>query len=129
LQADLAGQRFRLHGVGLAHADAAGMLREDAVPQHVRQHAFGAIGRDVGEPLVVILLELEAQIAHMIEKIPREQPDADAEFQNEIVSPRPRLACSPLPRYSGGEGLGVRGCCQQVFRFSRIWKIAPFGLA
>ena len=71
-----------LHRIDLADAEAARMIGENAVPQEVGQHALRAIGRDVGEALVVVLLELATMLLNVIEKEARKEPDADAEFEH-----------------------------------------------
>jgi hypothetical protein len=62
----------------LADPIAAGMLIQHAVPQHVAQHAFGAIGRDIGEPVIIILLVPSAQVADAVEKIACKEANAHA---------------------------------------------------
>ena len=70
------------HRIDLTNAVMARMGRKNAMAKHVEQHAFGTIGRDVTEAVVVVLAVLLAEFAEMIEEEAGEQPD-DAEFQNE----------------------------------------------
>ena len=46
----------RLHCVHLADAKSARVIGENAVAKHVGEHPFGAVGDDVGEPLIVVFL-------------------------------------------------------------------------
>ena len=58
------------------------MMGENAVANDVHQHPFGAIGGDVGEPIVEVLAMFVAEFLEAIEEKPREQADADAKFEH-----------------------------------------------
>ena len=53
------------------------------MPQDIVQHALRAIGGDVAESVVVVLLVRPAQVAQVVEKVAGEQADADAQLQHE----------------------------------------------
>jgi hypothetical protein len=74
-----------LEGVDEAEAVAAGVAGEDAVAGDVGEHALGAVGGDVGQPVVVILAARGAEIPERIQEVAGEQADADAQLQNEEV--------------------------------------------
>jgi hypothetical protein len=76
-------QLLRPQRIELAHAIAPRMLAEDAMPQHILKHAFGADRRDVRQPVVIIRLVLPAQGAQIVQEVTREQPQADAHLQDD----------------------------------------------
>src|SRR5687767_2295752 len=49
----------------------------------VVQHALGAVGRDITEPLVIVPAMLPAQLAESIEEITGEETYSDSEFERE----------------------------------------------
>jgi hypothetical protein len=75
------------------------VVAEDAVAAGVAEHAGGVVGGDVAESVVVILPRPVAQLAEPVQEVPREQPDADAQLQDEQVGPQG-------PLFLGGQEAG-----------------------
>ena len=62
------------------------------MPQHVHEHARRAVGGDVAEPVVIVLLVLVADVAEIVEEVAGEQAHADAQLQHEdLVFQRSRF--------------------------------------
>src|SRR5205807_10229218 len=58
---------------------------QDVVAADIQEHAFGMVGGDVAEALVVVLVVAFAQVAETVEEVAGEQADADAQLQDENV--------------------------------------------
>jgi hypothetical protein len=61
------------------------VVEEDAAASGVAEHARGAVGRHVAEPLVVVLAGPVAQVAEAVEEVAGEEARADAQLQDEDV--------------------------------------------
>lgn len=72
----------RLHRIDRPDTESPGMVGQEAVLEEVTQHPLRLVRRDVGEPVIVILARLFAEVAEVIQKEPREKTDADADLKH-----------------------------------------------
>jgi hypothetical protein len=76
------------------------VVDQHAVAGHVQEHALGAVGGDIGETVVVVLLLLVTEVAEGVEEEAGEQAHPDPQLQHEQL--RRQRPC-PLGGGEGGE--------------------------